>query len=73
MSNNVAECAGLIAVVYRAWSRGFEILVKGDSRLVINQMFGTWKIKEGLYIELAHRAREAPVSVQEHSGRVDFA
>jgi probable phosphoglycerate mutase len=35
-----------------------EISVKGDSKLVIEQMFGTWKIKSGLYTELAHRARE---------------
>jgi ribonuclease HI len=61
MSNNVAEYAALIAVL--EWfieqeSLEAEILVKGDSQLVINQMFRTWKIKEGLYIELAHRARE---------------
>ena len=35
-----------------------EIVVKGDSKLAINQMFGTWKIKGGLYIELAHQTRE---------------
>ena len=35
-----------------------EIMVKGDSMLVINQMFGTWKIKSGLYTPLAKQARE---------------
>ena len=33
-------------------------MVKGDSMLVINQMFGTWKIKGGLYAPLAKKASE---------------
>ena len=35
-----------------------EIVVKGDSMLVINQMFGSWKIKSGLYAPLAEKACE---------------
>ena len=35
-----------------------EIVVKGDSMLVINQMFGSWKIKSGLYAPLAKKASE---------------
>ncbi len=35
-----------------------EIRIFGDSKLVINQTFGTWKIKGGLYTPLAYRARE---------------
>jgi len=31
---------------------------RGDSALVINQMFGTWKIKNRLYAPLAKQARE---------------
>jgi|ERR1051326_407769 ribonuclease HI len=61
MSNNVAEYAGLIAVLEWLIEHDLcdaEISVKGDSKLVIEQMFGTWKIKSGLYTELAHRARE---------------
>jgi ribonuclease HI len=61
MSNNVAEYAALIAVL--EWFADHELLdaeiiVRGDSKLVIEQMFGSWKIKSGLYTELAHKARE---------------
>jgi ribonuclease HI len=60
-SNNVAEYAGLIAVLEWLIEHDLcaaEIIVKGDSKLVIEQMFGTWKIKNGRYTELAYRARE---------------
>lgn len=59
-SNNVAEYSGLIAVLqWLAACRSYdaEILVRGDSQLVINQIFGSWKIKQGLYVPLAHQAR----------------
>ena len=61
MSNNVAEYAGLIAVLEWFIEQELcdeEIMVKGDSMLVINQMFGTWKIKNGLYAPLAKKASE---------------
>jgi ribonuclease HI len=61
MSNNVAEYAGLIAVLEWFIEQELcdaEIVVKGDSMLVINQMFGTWKIKNGLYAPLANKASE---------------
>lgn len=60
-SNNVAEYAGAI--------RLFEFLVdnelsempieiRGDSQLVINQLFGTWGINSGRYTRLALKAKE---------------
>jgi len=60
-SNNVAEYAGLIAVL--EWFIEHElsdakIIVRGDSMLVIEQMFGKWKIKKGEYVPLALKARE---------------
>jgi len=61
MSNNVAEYAALIAVLEWFIEHdlcALEIIVRGDSKLVIEQMFGSWKIKSGLYTELAHKARE---------------
>ena len=60
-SNNLAEYSGLIAVLEWFAERGLfdaEIIVYGDSKMVINQVFGTWRIKKGLYVPLAHRARE---------------
>lgn len=57
-SNNVAE--------WRALERGVDLLqkcgytydklfVQGDSKLVINQVKGVWRIKEGRYYEVATR------------------
>jgi ribonuclease HI len=34
------------------------ILVAGDSKLVINQCFGTWRIKNGAYVEHANAVRK---------------
>jgi ribonuclease HI len=59
-SNNLAEYAALIAVLRRLFDVGLErerIVVIGDSQLVINQMFGNWKIKRGCYVELAYEAK----------------
>jgi ribonuclease HI len=61
MSNNVAEYAGFITVLnWFAEQELFdaEIRILGDSKLVIQQMFGSWKIKDGLYAPLAQNARE---------------
>jgi ribonuclease HI len=52
-SNNVAEYYGLIAVLEYLINLGVQlepIMVYGDSKMVIQQMFGAWKIKEGLYV-----------------------
>lgn len=64
-SNNVAEYLGFIAVLeYLLQQRlnGKVIRISSDSRLVINQMFPrhgrTWKIRAGLYVPHAHRARK---------------
>ena len=49
-SNNVAEYSGFISILeYLKEQRWFkeQILVKGDSNLVIEQMKGNWKIKKG--------------------------
>src|SRR5438477_1753300 len=60
-SNNVAEYAALIAVL--EWFADHELFdaeiqIYGDSKLVIEQLFGNWKIKGGFYASLARRARE---------------
>jgi len=60
MSNNVAE--------YVAAKTALEFLIEnnldheqiamfGDSQLVIQQMKGTWKIKKGMYVEIAHETK----------------
>jgi ribonuclease HI len=60
-SNNVAEYAALVAVLTWLADHNLfnaEIIVRGDSQLVVYQMFGNWKIKGGLYKPLAHKARQ---------------
>ena len=35
-----------------------KIIIRGDSKLVIEQMFGSWRIKQGLYLLLAYEAQK---------------
>ncbi len=54
MSNNVAEYAALCECLELLLQRRMAdsiITVKGDSKLVINQMGGDWKFHKGLYKE----------------------
>jgi ribonuclease HI len=59
-SNNVAEYKGMIAGVRRAIEidPDAELLVRLDSKLVVEQMSGRWKIKHPAMAELAAEARE---------------
>ena len=58
-SNNVAEYKGMIAGVKRAIEidPDAELLVRLDSKLVVEQMSGRWKIKHPAMAELAAEAR----------------
>ena len=59
-SNNVAEYAGFIAILEFLLEKGWEkeeVLVFGDSNLVIQQMFGDWQIRHGFYVPLALKAK----------------
>ncbi len=59
-TNNVAEYGGFLAVIVYLKDNGldeFDITIYGDSKMVIEQMKGTWKIKGGSYMPLAKRAR----------------
>jgi ribonuclease HI len=59
-SNNVAEYCGLIAILEYLIHLGAQhepIMVYGDSNLVIQQMFGSWKINEGAYVPYARKAK----------------
>lgn len=60
-SNNVAEYLALAAVLnwlYESDTCNTEVLIMGDSNLVIEQMSGRWKIKFGMYRETALQCRE---------------
>ena len=65
-SNNVAEYRGLIAglELYARHAPGAELEVRMDSKLVIEQMAGRWKVKHPDMRPLALRARRlAPAEV----------
>ncbi|MEM0287233.1 MAG: ribonuclease HI [Nitrososphaerota archaeon] len=59
-SNNVGEYAALLAAL--RWllennlTSGIEI--KSDSRLLVNQMNGVWKVRRGYYIKTLEQVKE---------------
>ena len=52
MSNNVAEYSGLVALIEYLIQNDVQgnISVKLDSKLVVEQMTGKWKVENGLYL-----------------------
>lgn len=69
-TNNVAEYSGMIAglEIVRALAgpaaHGARVLVRLDSKLVVEQMSGRWKIKNAVMRELALRARDVAAGLQ---------
>ncbi len=59
-SNNVAEYRGMIAGIQRAMAIDPDavLTVRLDSKLVVEQMSGRWKIKHPAMAELAAQARQ---------------
>jgi ribonuclease HI len=71
-SNNVAEYSGFLAVLRWFIDQQLthaQIMVRGDSKLVIRQMFGSWRIKKGLYVPLALEARQMLTQFSNINGR----
>jgi|25BtaG_2_1085352.scaffolds.fasta_scaffold06575_2 ribonuclease HI len=61
ISNNVAEYSGFIDILRRLKNNFLtkeKIIIRGDSKLVIEQMSGCWKIKKGIYVPLAYEAQK---------------
>lgn len=50
MSNNVAEYFGFIDAVLQVKKYTGPAIIRGDSKLVINQLLGLWAAKGGLYM-----------------------
>jgi ribonuclease HI len=60
-SNNVAEYSGFKAILDYLLASGLQlgrIEIFGDSNLVIQQMFGKWKIRSGYYVPIALACRD---------------
>lgn len=60
-SNNLAEYAGVFAALEWLVANGYrqrKVEVRGDSRQVVNQMNGSWRVKRGLYIPKYEEAKK---------------
>lgn len=73
-SNNVAEYSGLLAGLRAVLDidPGAGVRVKMDSKLVVEQMSGRWKIKHEDMRRLALEARELCTQISRAGGSVDF-
>jgi ribonuclease HI len=59
-TNNVAEYLALIKILDFLIRNNFtenRISIKGDSMLVVNQMKGLWRMKQGAYLSFAKEAK----------------
>lgn len=60
-SNQLAEYAGAIRLLKFLIDNGLTdipVEIRGDSKLVINQLFGAWSINSGYYVSWAFQAKE---------------
>ncbi|HEY7718014.1 MAG TPA: histidine phosphatase family protein, partial [Pedococcus sp.] len=73
-SNNVAEYTGLIEGLRAASAidPGADVLVRMDSKLVVEQMAGRWKIKHEDMRRLALQARDVVADISDAGGSVRF-
>jgi probable phosphoglycerate mutase len=73
-SNNVAEYSGLLAGLRAVLDidPGADVRVKMDSKLVVEQMSGRWKIKHEDMRRLALEARDLCAEISDAGGSVDF-
>jgi ribonuclease HI len=60
VTNNFAEYLALVKVLEKLKSLKIEddIVIRSDSRLLIGQMAGGWKVRKGAYIEKHREAKE---------------
>lgn len=57
ISNNVAEYSGFIALLQEAQNQFGDLIIRGDSKLVVCQIGGSWKIHGGLYVPFYWEAK----------------
>jgi ribonuclease HI len=60
-SNNVAEYSGFLSILEWLLANNLDTRptrIHGDSKLVIEQMLGNWRMKKGFYIPVAKKAKE---------------
>lgn len=73
MSNNVAEYAAVNRVFQYIIPRSpGQVTVHGDSRLVVNQLNGAWRVGEGLYRSVALEAQDLLARLRSGGWQVDL-
>jgi ribonuclease HI len=57
MTNNFAEyvAAGMAVKTYQETGRSGPLLLRGDSKLVVEQMSGRWRVRSGCYVPVYER------------------
>lgn len=68
-SNNVAEYSALSYILYYLEKENIteaDVTIIGDSMLVIQQMSGRWKIKNGMYAQSARQCRDKLVELADN-------
>lgn len=59
VTNNFAEYVALVRALSSIVSNSDEpVLIRSDSRLLVNQMSGEWKVKKGAYLPKYREAKE---------------
>ena len=58
MSNNVAEYSGFIAAARECMKHAGVAEIRGDSKLVVMQLQGVWKVNGGLYMPYYEQAMD---------------
>jgi probable phosphoglycerate mutase len=72
VTNNEAEYGGLLAGLELAKeARGARLTVEGDSKLVIEHVFGKWKCKCPRLVPLQRRARELVAEIKAAGASVE--
>lgn len=76
-TNNVAEYNGLLAILNYLNSKNYlcashDIKIFGDSKLVIEQMNGRWKMKGGSYMSTAIICKEILLKYGNRSVRIEW-
>jgi ribonuclease HI len=59
-SNNVAEYSGFLSILEYLLANdldGMPAKIHGDSKLVIEQMQGNWRMRKGFYLHVAKKAK----------------
>ena len=71
-TNNIAEYVGFVKLLKKIkelelYKEG--VVIYGDSSMVINQMFSTWKIKKGNYKKVALYAKDLRLQIPNIYGK----